>query len=57
VIWNCAAGIPPEWYASDWGALEELVRSLLDRRSRVRELIMAFRASPRQPFPNWKEDA
>ena len=57
VIWNCAAGIPPEWYASDWGALEELIRCLLDRRAKVRELIMAFRTCPRQPFPNWKEDA
>jgi hypothetical protein len=57
LIWNCAAGIPPEWYASDWGALEELVRSLLNRRSKVRELIVAFRTSSRQPFPNWKEDA
>jgi hypothetical protein len=26
IIWNCAAGIPPERYASDWGALEELIR-------------------------------
>ena len=34
LIWNCAAGIPPEWYSSDWGALEELVRCLLDRRSK-----------------------
>ena len=57
LIWNCANGIPPEWYASDWGALEELVRSLLDRRTKVRELIMAFRTCARQPFPNWKEDA
>ena len=57
LIWNCAAGIPPEWYASDWGALEDLVRCLLDRRTKVRELIIAFRTSSRQPFPNWKEDA
>jgi len=57
VIWNCANGIPPEWYASDWGALEELVRCLLDRRAKIRELIVAFRTCSRQPFPNWKEDA
>jgi hypothetical protein len=57
LIWNCAAGIPPEWYSSDWGALEELVRCLLDRRTKVRELIIAFRMSSRQPFPNWKDDA
>jgi hypothetical protein len=57
IIWNCAAVVPPEWYSSDWGALEELIRGLLDRRTKVRELIMAFRTCARQPFPNWKDDA
>jgi hypothetical protein len=30
---------------------------LLERRSLIRELITAFRTSPRMPFPNWKEEA
>ncbi|MGH9511916.1 MAG: HipA family kinase [Terriglobales bacterium] len=57
VIWGSAGEIPPEWYGSDWAALETLVRSLLNRRAMVRELITAFRMSPRRPFPNWLEEA
>ena len=57
VIWNAAGEIPPEWYGSDWGALEKLTLALLNRRSMVRELITAFRISPRRPFPNWREDS
>src|SRR3989442_8275613 len=41
LIWNCAEGIPPEWYASDWGALEDLVRCLFDRRAEIRGPITA----------------
>jgi hypothetical protein len=57
VIWNAAGEIPPEWYESDWSALEKLTLALLNRRSMVRELITAFRTSPRRPFPNWRDDA
>ena len=57
LIWAAAGDIPPEWYASDWGALEQLVLSLLERRAMIRELITAFRMSPRRPFPEWKEEA
>jgi hypothetical protein len=57
VIWAAAGEIPPEWYGSDWGALEDLTRLLVERRPIVRELITGFRASPRKPFPNWREDA
>ena len=28
-IWRAAGEIPPEWYGSDWGALENLVRELM----------------------------
>ncbi len=51
IVWAAAGEIPPEWYGSDWGALEKLVLLLLSRRSMVRELITAFRMSPRRPFP------
>jgi len=57
VIWAEAGEIPQEWYGNEWEALEKLVRELIERRSRVRELVTAFRLSPRRPFPNWKDEA
>jgi hypothetical protein len=56
-VWAAAGGIPPEWYGGAWEELEKLVRNLLERRGRVRELISAFRNSVRGPFPNWAEEA
>ncbi len=56
-MWDVAEGIPPEWYGADLASLEKLVRELIERRQRVRELVSMFRMSARQPFPNWKEDA
>ena len=55
-VWAAAGEIPPEWYGSDWGALENLARLLLDRRAAVRDLITAFRVSARNPFPNWRDN-
>ena len=55
-IWTQAGEIPPEWYGSEWGALENLGKALMARRGRVRELITCFRISPRQPFPGWIEN-
>ncbi len=52
-IHEIAGGIPPEWTGNDWDALEKLVEALIERRSKVRELITAFRNSSRQPFPAW----
>jgi hypothetical protein len=52
-VWAIAEIIPPEWYGGDLSALEVLVERLLARRTRVRDLIVAFRESSRQPFPNW----
>jgi hypothetical protein len=57
LVWAAAGEIPPDWYGNDWDALENLVNTLLARRGMVRELITAFRMSPRRPFPNWLEDA
>jgi hypothetical protein len=57
VIWSAAGEIPPEWYGSDWCALETMVQLLVARRERVRELISAFHVSLRRPFPNWLEAA
>ena len=53
VAWRAAGEIPPEWYGGEWEALEKLVKTLLERRAMVRELITAFRVSPRRPFPDW----
>jgi len=49
-----AEEIPPEWYAGDWGALRRLLDRLIERRGRVRELLISARDSGRGPFPNWK---
>ena len=55
VIWEGARVIPPQWYEDDWFGLEELVMHLIQRRAGVRDLIEAFRASARIPFPHWGE--
>ena len=52
-LWQIAEEVPPEWYGGDSIVLEHLMEMLLERRSRVRELIEAFRESDREPFPNW----
>lgn len=57
VVWNLAGEIPPEWYSGEWEELETLARTLIARRRTVRELIEAFRISPRRPFPEWREQA
>jgi hypothetical protein len=54
-LWDIVNRIPPEWYESDAEELEKLVRTLIERRVLVRELIEAFRTSPRRPFPAWVE--
>jgi hypothetical protein len=57
IVWTLAGEIPPEWYGGAWDELEKLVRTLILRRGGVRELIEAFRVSPRRPFPEWREQA
>jgi HipA-like kinase len=52
-VWGIAETVPPEWYDGDASTLEALVEQLLNRRTRVRELIESFRESEREPFPNW----
>jgi len=55
-IWAVAGEIPPAWYGESWDELEMLVMKLIERREMVRELIQAFRSSPRRPFPEWVEN-
>jgi len=52
-LWPLVDQIPPEWYGSAVDELERLLTQLLERRSRVRELILSFKNSSRNPFPNW----
>ena len=52
-MWAAAGEIPPEWYGGDLGEMEALVEKLLQRRSRIRELIEGFGNSDRNPFPKW----
>ena len=56
-IHEIAGAIPPPWTGHNWDAMEKLVEQIVERRSRVRELITAFRNSTRQPFPNWGQPA
>lgn len=49
-----AEEVPPLWYGSDPTVIRTLMDQLFMRRTRVRELILAFRDSYRQPFPLWK---
>ena len=53
VIWEAAEAVPPEWYGEDTNGLERLVATLHERRNKVRQLIEAFRQSPRTPFARW----
>ena len=54
-LWPLVDQIPPEWYGSAADELDRLLTDLLDRRSRVRELILSFKDSSRNPFPNWRD--
>jgi len=54
-IWPLVDQIPPEWYDSAIYELERLLATLLERRSRVRDLVLSFKKSSRNPFPNWSQ--
>ncbi|MBV8206633.1 MAG: phosphatidylinositol kinase [Acidobacteria bacterium] len=55
-IFEIGNEVPPEWYEEDADGLERLLAGVARRRSRIRDLISAFRHSSRQPFPNWRKD-
>ncbi|MHB1701582.1 MAG: HipA family kinase [Acidobacteriaceae bacterium] len=54
-LWTVAEAVPPEWYGGDTAVIERLMEQLMARRGKVRELIVSFRDSGREPFPNWRE--
>jgi hypothetical protein len=57
VIDEIAGLVPPEWTGDDWREMEALAAAIVERRSKVRDLITAFRNSTRQPFPAWGQPA
>jgi hypothetical protein len=57
VIHEIAGTVPPVWTGNDWGEMERLAAMIVERRSKVRQLITAFRDSTRQPFPSWGQSA
>ncbi len=56
-LWAIAEAVPPVWYGGDLTTIERLMEQLLDRRSKVRDLITAFKNSTREPFPHWNKPA
>jgi hypothetical protein len=54
-LWRLVKGMPEEWYQCDSEGLTRLIDTLFRRRSVIRKLITSFRASSRNPFPNWKD--
>ena len=52
-IWRFARRIPDEWYEDDKEGLTRITEALYRRRSQIRGLIIDFRKSTRNPFPNW----
>jgi hypothetical protein len=54
-LWAIAENVPPEWYGGNLIELERLMEQMLLRRTKVRDLLRAFRDSDRQPFPNWNK--
>jgi hypothetical protein len=52
-LWGIAEVVPPEWYGGDTSEMEQLLERMLARKQRVRELIVSFRDSTREPFPMW----
>lgn len=52
-VWQIAETVPPLWYGGDLRDMERLIVALLKRRAQVREGIVQFRESSREPFPKW----
>jgi hypothetical protein len=68
-LWKLAQGMPEQWWNRDSGPpesiskqwweekfptdLAKLIDTLYQRRSKIRDVITAFRESSRDPFPNW----
>jgi len=53
-LWPIAEQVPTAWYDHDQHELDRLLSRLMERRRKVRDLILGFKNSSRDPFPNWR---
>ena len=56
-LWQCADGLPTEWYAGKSEILDSLIQRLYRRKNLIEMLIHQYRLSDANPFPNWRPDA
>ncbi len=54
LLWPIAEQVPPEWYDHDQGELDRLLSAFWSAARKVRDLILGFKNSSRNPFPNWR---
>ena len=52
-LWPLVDQIPPEWYDSGTDLFQQLLSRLLERRTKVQDLLVSFKNSSRSPFPHW----
>jgi HipA-like kinase len=52
-LFSLAEEIPPDWYGGAVDERERVLSRLLARRAHVPELLLEFKNSSRNPFPNW----
>ena len=52
-ILRIARSVPPEWHGGGSTSVERLAACLVSRQKRIRSLIVEFKLSNCQPFPNW----
>jgi hypothetical protein len=55
VVDEAYRSIPPEWLQGEEDALEAMLEKLMQRRSRVPDLIKDCTVGRLNPFPNWKK--
>jgi hypothetical protein len=48
--------IPPHWIGDDGEALESMMSRLRRRQARVKDMLLACREAPGNPFPKWTGD-
>ena len=54
VLGDILKEIPSEWYEDDYAAVDQLLKQLYRRKTRIPDLLLAAKNTTRQPFPNWR---
>lgn len=54
-VWEAALAVPSEWWGNYGDTMKDVVKTLIARRSAIKELITSARYSSRRPFPQWRE--